>query len=147
MFSYSQFSRWLETSVDPLTVEDWLANREVFGPVEKPNVEEKELERVFQLETEKVGDGGARGVYEDGNFLLICACGKRKGEACSVEWNLGKEKLKRLIVSSSLALSLSPDVELKLKIRCRNGFKISGGNEFSWQGTGKTKVIIDVVNQ
>lgn len=121
MFSYQQTSRWLSFSSDPLTVEDWLANREVFGPVEKPSSQDEELERAYGLELEKKNDSGTKGIYESGNWLLVCAKGTSQGQAFVV------------------------DKKAPLKIRCKNNYKIGGKGEFVRLGEGEVKFFIDVV--
>ncbi len=51
MFSYSDISRWLPFKIDPLTLEDWLANRDYFGSVDLPGSVDADLEAAYLIES------------------------------------------------------------------------------------------------
>ena len=55
MFSYSQIARWLSFPADPITVEDWVANRDVFGEGKNTSPEEKQLEMAYDIEMARAG--------------------------------------------------------------------------------------------
>ena len=149
MFSYQQISRWVSFNADPLSVEDWLGNREVFGPVEKPNDTDLELEKAFLIEKEKMNDGGVKGIYEQEFLLLICAKGKGEKVAFEAQWSSGMEKKTKkahVFAPGEAIINSSAENETKLNVKCQNGFKIAGKNEFVFKAAGKTKIIIDAMN-
>lgn len=148
MITYHQISRWLSGSAfDPIAIEDWIANRQLFGPVEKPEAADLELEAAFALESECDSDKGTKGLYENGQMTLLCCWGKTPKEACIVSWKDDKGKEKKLSVSGGgfIKMEIPESKEAKLKISCRNNFKISGKNETTWQGNGERKVIVEAI--
>lgn len=163
MFSFPQISRWLSFSADPLTVEDWLANREVFGPVEKPTSEDSELEMAFQTEQarKKTLEGSSKdwpipivlnateavGLVDVQDYLLIIPSGKAVlgKNVLELEISGGSEGMQKMTVVASdlVVISAKPEEELKIKVRTKEGMTINKKSEVNWMGLGKKKIIID----
>lgn len=143
MFSHQQISRWLSFSLDPITLEDWLANREIFGKSESVSPEEKQLETAFQIETVRLGNGGDRkllplevivnaldlkGVIDENDYLLIAP-----PATSSLEVNLDK----KIKIPPADFLVIPVDREKSIKLSAR------GKTSYNWSGAGKIKIIID----
>ncbi len=81
MYSYEQIARWLTFPIDPITVEDWVANREIFGREKGDHSEQtEEIELAYQVEKlrESMGNGeqppsaqGSGGAEEDLDLFLL----------------------------------------------------------------------------
>lgn len=124
MVSYSNISRWLSFKIDPIAVEDFVANREIFGPPEKMTMQEEELEKAYQMET------GA----EISELLLF----RLEGKPLEMEVSTDGEKTKKMKVNKGDFFTISPEGhEVKLKIK--------GKNVTTWQGGGKQKIVIEAV--
>lgn len=113
--------------MDPITVEDWLANREIFGP-EK---DQAELEKAYKMETlleaAKAGEIG-----EEDEYLIFKAAGA--GEA----WIFGEKTRRVALPSGTVVISeIEPGRAVKIKVR-------HGKKEVSWTGSGKKKIIFDL---
>ncbi len=163
MFSFSQISRWISIPLDPITVEDWLANFETFGPSEKPTEEDKQLETAYRIEQirEKQIDLPSKGLpvevllnglevaglLEEDNYLLLVPTGKFPSGKIVLELQviLESEKVHKVTVASGdfLTIPVSSEGQIKLKIKSREGAKINNKTELTWEGTGKEKTIID----
>lgn len=115
MIPHQKISRWLTTSVDPIAIEDWVANREIFG-----ETKDRELEDAFAIEN---------GLEVDDLLLL-------KVEGKTVEIFMEKQK-KKIIKAGEFFVSVPPEGEIKLKVR--------GKKEISWQGSGKKIIIVEAV--
>lgn len=156
-------SNWLPFSIDPITMEDWLANREIFGPVEKPNVEDKVLEISFLTLQARSGklEGENRewpipvilngteetGMIEQKDSLLFIPSGKTKAgkEAivCELMQENGQAQKIRVAGGDVLLVTTDPKKELKLKIDFKQGLKVSGKAGLIWSGGGMGNVVFD----
>lgn len=124
MIPFQKISRWLSVKVDPIAIEDFLANREIFGPVQKPTAEEAELERAYQVETGS----------EISELLLF----KLEGKPLDLEISRDGEKVKKMKVNHGDFFLVSPEGHnVKLKIK--------GKNLTTWEGGGKQKIVIEAV--
>lgn len=150
--------------VDPITVEDWLANREIFGHEEKKDSEvETQLETAYQIEMQRAGKGesadktsleialnGAEtgGVFELGDLLVVAPVGKTGTSKMGLEMEvfLASSKGEKISIPMNCIFAKECDKNgtVKLKIACRGGLKFKNGKtQFAWEGTGKRKIIID----
>ncbi|MBI4099922.1 hypothetical protein HY440_02845 [Candidatus Microgenomates bacterium] len=155
MFSYQQISRWLKTPIDPVTVEDWVANREIFGS----SKDDPELELAFEIETVRNGDLGKApedgaplelllngyelaNFWERGDYLIVAPTGvAAPGEL----WIYGeKVEKKDLPARAVTTIEIDPKRQTKIKLRLQKDFRVNGKNNFEWSGTGKTKVVFDM---
>lgn len=116
-------------------IEDFLGNREIFGPSPKPTPFEAELEKAY---------GTEMGETLDNDFLFVKALGKEKnGVALEVEVSDGEKKKENFKVKANDYIVIVPQGFLKLKIRGQNGFLIKDQKEFLFEGDGKKRVIIE----
>lgn len=165
MFSFEQIARWLTFPIDPITVEDWVANREIFGAAKKESEQEKELERAFQIESirqntseDEVADDDlvlqlvgkeAVGIVDAADFLLLAPAGRvdarAKTTVMAVEVNAdgGKPVKARVLAGNVEILPVEKINSLKIKISMGAGLKIDGKSGVSWSGGGKTKLVFD----
>ncbi len=129
MISYQKINRWLKKPLDPITVEDWLGNREIFGPAKNPDDHHKELERAFELELIR---NGKFGIFELEDILLVAP--QASGEA----WLYG-EKVEKIDLPSGRVITkiLQWDKPFRIKI------KIKGKPDLEWSGEKKEKIIFD----
>lgn len=105
--------------MDSIAVEDWVANREVFGPTQ-----DGELEAAYQVETGQ----------EHPELLLV----KAEGKTLNVELtHLGK-KTEKFKINSGDFMTIVPD-EGGTKV------KVLGKNNVTLDGSGKKKIIIEAV--
>lgn len=115
MIPFKNISRWLSTPMDPIAIEDWVANREIFS-----ETKDRELEEAFAVEN---------GLEVD-DFLLL------KVEGKTVEVVMEKQK-KKIIKAGEFFVIVPPEGEIKLKVR--------GKKEISWQGSGKKIIVVEAV--
>lgn len=115
MIPHQKISRWLTVPMDPIAIEDWVANREIFGATK-----DKELEDAFAVEN---------GLEVDALLLL-------KVEGKTVEVFMEKQK-KKIINAGEFFAIVPPEGEIKLKVR--------GKKEISWQGSGKKIIVVEAV--
>lgn len=120
VISYSKISRWLNEPIDPITVEDWLANREVFGPSK-----EKDLEEALKFE---LAENGQQGFFKVDETLLVAF--KTAREA----WIYG-EKVEKINLPKDGLLKKVVDPKKKLKI------KVAGKE---WIGDGIGRILFDL---
>ena len=130
MVSYSKIARWLTFPIDPIMAEDWVANREVFGPAKNPDEREKELEAAYNLETIR---GDKAGFFELGEILL--AVPESFGEAWIYAKGVQKIDLHEEKVVTRIVESEKP---LRIKI------KMVKKPVMEWIGSGKKKIIFDL---
>jgi hypothetical protein len=164
MFSYQQIARWVPFSIDPVTTEDWVANREIFGYVkdENPSEEEKALELAYLTEMvrEKKSDVPTKdlplqvllngqevaGIVEVEEVLIVAPAGKAGQKGVAIEAELlvdGKQNKISVLSADLLTVKLDPKQEIKLRVRCKGDLKIDGKSEAQWNGTGKASIIFD----
>lgn len=164
MFSYSQVARWLAFPIDPITVEDWVANREVFGPEEKKPAEEEQLELAYQIETARAGktEGDRKNlplevllngleighVAEGKDYLVVAPVGPIKSKlksAIEVGITLDSEKERKVNIPSGevLVVPVSQKHQVKLRIKTAGNLKVNGRKEVLWSGSGKSQLIFD----
>lgn len=165
MFSYEQIARWLTFPIDPVTVEDWVANRELFGQDKHDNSEQtEELERAYQVEKlRELGNGGENenlplfsllngtetsGLVDRGDFLLMAPLGRteegRKVAEVKVTY-LGSKPEKIDITGADVHLvDLDPTRSLKIQINLGANLKINQKSSAAWSGAGKRLLVIDV---
>lgn len=127
MFSYDQIARWLTKPVDPITVEDWLANREIFGSQK----DDEYLEKAYQMETALEAAKSGEIVEKEEDLIFKSADG---GEA----WIYG-EKVRAIALPSGKIIIETIELGRPVKIKIRTGKK-----EVSWMGSGKEKIIFDL---
>lgn len=150
MFSHQQISRWLSFSLDPITLEDWLANREIFGPNLSTTPENEQLESAYQIETIRAAKSlGERrdfpldviinglelsGFQAEKDFVLIAPTSHKSDYEVIV--TIADLKPRRLKVSPMdfLVIPLEKNQPLKIKAKNLKDFSVS---------SGKTKIIID----
>lgn len=127
MISYQKISRWLSFPVDPITVEDWVANREIFGPTKDPDQKEREIEWGYNLEKamEKMGEGI---FLERDDFLVVLP--KMMAET----WVYG-EKIEKIDLPQNGVLTVVSNPRLPVRVKV-------GKRE--WSGIGKNKIIFAV---
>ncbi len=110
--------------MDPVSIEDWVANRELFGPVHKPSKEDEELEKAYSIES--------------GNEISELLLFKIEDKALDLEVTDYEGKVKKMKVDKGDFLTISPNGgNIKLRIR--------GKNETTWEGGGKQKIVIEAV--
>lgn len=163
MFSYSQIARWLTYPLDPISVEDWVGNREVFGPGKNLTEEEKELELAFQIESAKgkqlgeVPDDVAIEVllngyevpdlFERADFLIIAPVGVAKNEKSIVGsvWIYGDQVTEtKLPAGDVLVIEMGNGKPTKIKVKLGSGFTINKKAQAEWTGSEKKKLIFDL---
>lgn len=161
MFTYELISRWLPFTIDPITIEDWIANREIFG-VDRESQEE--LEHAFLVEQirhkEYQGDlqemplevlmnaSELTGVVEKGDELAIAPAGipPAAGQvAMVVELTLDSDKPKKLNVLSGeiLIVPVLKRNQIKLKVWTKGKLLINGKGDATWIGGGRINLIFD----
>jgi hypothetical protein len=137
MFTYELIARWLPFSVDPITIEDWIANREIFGSDGKSQIE---FEHAFLVEQirhkEYVGSleemplevllnaSELTGVVEKGEELAVAPGGipPAVGQpAMNVELTLDAEKPKKITVPSGeiIVIPVLKRNQIKIKVGIR----------------------------
>lgn len=105
--------------MDPIAIEDWMANREVFGPTN-----DSELEAAYKVET-----GG-----EHPELLLV----KVEGKTLNIELNhLGKKTEKFKIEAGDFLTVVPEDGGTKLKVQ--------GKKNVSVDTMGRKKIVIEAV--
>lgn len=147
MFSYSQIARWLKRPLDPITVEDWVANREVFGESKG----DEDLEQAYQIEKARERGLGetapedasldlllngyeVANVLEKDNFVIIAPVGK---PAQAEVWIYGeKVEKKNLPAREVTVIEIDPGRTTKIKVR--------GKNNLEWSGKDFKKVVFDL---
>ncbi len=162
--------RWLSLPVDPLSVEDYLANRELLGIVEDNTELTAELDLAFRIEeirsakqaASKVGPedfprGLALPVFLHGyepvglveyeNFVVFAPAGKVELSKPLLEIELvldwkGLEKI-TVLGGNVWSVDLPSDQTAKIKVRTKGGAKIGGKGEQSWSGRGPKKLVVD----
>ncbi len=161
MFTYELIARWLPFSVDPITIEDWIANREIFGPEDQSQIEldhaflveqirHKEFQGVLEeLPLEVLLNASElTGVVEKGDELAVAAAGVAPAAgqvAMVVELILDGEKPRKMTVASGeiLVVPVLKRNQIKLKVWTKGRLLINGKNEASWIGGGKINLIFD----
>lgn len=124
MITYQKISRWLSTSLDPIAIEDWIANREVFGPIEKPDESDLELEAAYRVENGE----------EHPDLLLL----KVPGKELNVELTRNGKKTEKMKVGSGDFLTIVPEENgTKIKVR--------GKKDVVWEGSDKKKIIVEAL--
>lgn len=141
MFTYSQITRWLTFSLDPITVEDWLGNREIFGHSQKPDEREKELEEAYQM-AQLLGRTTKGSLLDEKDFLLVAPLGKDGGGEA---WVYG-EKVEKIGLSMGEIKVVTTDKNrtIKLKLHFHGNVRIDGKNRLEWTGSGKERIIFDL---
>lgn len=161
MFTYEIISRWLPFTVDPITVEDWIANREIFGADHESTLE---LEHAFLVEQirHKEFQGNLEemplevlmnaseltGVVEKGEELAIAPAGiaPQIGQtAMVVELTLDMEKPKKINVPAGeiLIIPVLKRNQIKVKVWTKGKLLINGKSEATWIGGGRINLIFD----
>ena len=166
MFSYFQIARWLSFPVDPVSVEDWVANREVFG-LGKPDSgeEEEQLELAYQIELARAGklEGERKQLplsvllngFEVGNtvegadYLVVAPTGKvgkgnkRTAMELTVSFNKEKQRKVEVLEGEVLAVGATKEQETKLTVRCFGLLRLFGRRDWKWEGAGKRVLVFD----
>ncbi len=125
MISYQKLNRWLEKPVDPITVEDWLANREIFGPTKD------ELEKAYQTEINLSGATSGEFIVNDKTLFFSWT---EPGEA----WIYGEKVEKIKVPGSEITTKMvNPGHALKIKANFKNLHK-------EWVGSEIEKIIFDI---
>jgi hypothetical protein len=161
MFTYELIARWLPFSVDPITIEDWIANREIFGADSKSQVEFEHAFLVEQIRHKEytgsledmplevlLNASELTGLVEKGEELAVAPGGipPAVGQpAMIVELTLDSEKPKKIVVSSGeiLVVPVLKRNQIKIKVGTKGKLLINGKNEASWIGGGRINLIFD----
>ena len=169
MFSYSQIARWLSFPVDPITVEDWVANREIFGVDKDDNSEHAdELETAYQVEKlRELGAASAKssgepkkdlslfmqlngveasGLIDQQEYLLVAPLGwGNAGRVAEVKLAYIGSKPEKIDVGGGdvLVHQLDPTRSLKIQVRLGGDLKIDGKSQAAWSGAGKKLLVFD----
>lgn len=165
MFSYQQIARWLTFPIDPITVEDWVANREMLGENKRDNSgQTEELEMAYRVETLRAGreesDGvlnlflllnGTKtsGVIDRGEILVIVPVGRagvsgRKIAEVKINYVGGKSSEKFSVFSDGVFIKeLDSTLTLKLEINLGSDLRLDGKSKVSWGGAGKKLLVFD----
>ncbi len=167
MFSYSQIARWVSFPADPISVEDWVANRDVFGETKSTSPEEKQLEMAYDIEMARAGGVVLPGeqadwpleillnglevkdVFEGREFVVVAPVGlvgAKNKMAVEVELKIGVESSRKVKVNGGdvLVVPVLPDQSVRVKVRCGGSLKVGGKNEVIWSGGGKSRLVVDV---
>jgi hypothetical protein len=147
MLSSSQIITLLSFDIDPRKVEDWLANREVFGMEEEADFEEKECEAAYKLE-EALTAGAAAGFCEQGDCLVVAPApgkGEKEGAVLEVEFASGGRKPRKITAKAGETgvFALNGGSDLAVKAICRQGWTINGQAKKEWRGKSPERLIVD----
>lgn len=162
MFSSSDISRWLTISVDPITCEDWIANRETFGQLEKYSDSDKELEIAFQIESLRQGKSsgakdlpleislnglGLSGSQSVGNDWLLAPVGvadMSKKTVLEMELVSASGKEKKLFGPGQIAVvPLNSGEKYQVKIGLNGKLRIDNKDSLNLSVEGVKRLIID----
>lgn len=114
--------------MDPITIEDWVANREVFGPSQSSGqASEAELEEAYKLE---LASKDKSGIIEMEGILLVAS------PKDSLAWIYG-EKVEKINLPKNDIVVRRVDPNRKIKVK-------AGGWE--WAGDGKARIIFKTDN-
>lgn len=137
-------------SLDPITLEDWLANREIFGPDPLKTPENEQLEQAFQIETIRTAKslGESRDVsleiiingleltgFQDGDDYILVAPVSNNAPF-ELTLTVGNTKPRRIVIPPMdfLVIPLEKDQPLKIRAKNYKDYTVAGG---------KTKLITD----
>lgn len=171
MFSYPQIARWLTFPIDPITVEDWVANRELFGQDKHDNSEQtEELEQAFQIEklraasVRQPADSGepmenldlflllngveTAGIIDQKDYLVVAPSGRgtegrKVAEIKAVYMGTKGEKIS-VIGGEIEVIDLDPTRSVKVQVSLGADLKIDRKSGVSWSGAGKRLLVVDV---
>jgi len=162
MHSRTDISRWLTFPLDPITIEDWLGNREYFGLVGKQDELAKELEIAYQIEQlrSKKQSGGKdlpleialsgmeiSGSFALGNMWIIAPVGRVNfGKKVAIEIEIKPDILgqKKLIPPGEIVyFSLEQDKKYNVKITCHEGLTIDKKSSIALEISNCRRLIID----
>lgn len=159
MFSYQQIARWLTLPIDPITVEDWVANRELFGPDK-----EEELEMAYQIEKlrelESRGQGKdlplflllngveVAGIIDQKDYLVVAPLGRgtegKKVAEVKITY-LGSRAEKIEVAGGEVEIiDLDPTRSVKVQVGFGADLKVDKKSGVSWSGAGKRLLVVDV---
>ena len=124
MIDYSKISRWLSSPIDPITVEDWVGNREFFGPDS-----EEELEMAYQIEKLLELDPKSP-IVDQKEFLIIFPPEKKNNEVNLTYIGAKTEKIK-INFGEVKRIDLDETGSLKIQI-----------GKLTWTGAGKKLLFI-----
>ncbi len=163
MFTYSQIARWLPVAVDPITIEDWLANREILGEAGE-STETAYLETAYLIEKIRLKEfTGERselplevklhgfeleGIIEDKHDLVIAPSGATSipsKVAFEVELGIDNEKPQKISIHGGevAVIPVLPRNQVKVKIKCQGKLKIENKSQANVTTGGKLNVILD----
>lgn len=162
MFSHSDISRWLTLQIDPITLEDWVANREFFGPLETYSDLDKELEIAFQIESLRQGKStGAKDLpleislnglelsgsqMVSGGWLLAPTGPVDHNKKVVMEMEIigsGKKEKKMLGPGEIVAIPLDGSTKYQIKIGLNGKLRIDGKDSLNLTVESVGKLIID----
>lgn len=163
MFSYSDISRWLTVSIDPISCEDWLANRGCFGPVENPTDQERDLEIAYLIEQARNGkiSGGKdlpievvlsglqiSGSEQHGNVWLLAPTGSvdlKKKTVMEMVIKRGSDKSEKKTFGPGeiFVTPLERGESYDIKIGLNGNLRIDKKDSMSAVVTGVEKLVID----
>lgn len=162
----TNLARWVSLPIDPITIEDWLANRELLEIIDDDGDIGADLELAYLIEqargsTKKMGEDYPRGV----NFEIILHGYEPEGLveyddtvviAPSGKLNLGKTAMdlelildwqnvqKLQVACGDVAIfPLDEDQTVKVKAKSHGDLKFTGKREVNWSGKGKKRLIVD----
>lgn len=162
MFSFTEISRWLSFPLDPVTIEDWVANREFLGTVENPNELDSELETAYQIEMLRHKKASATkdqdvfviasGLELSGSqqikeaIWLLAPVGSMFGKekkVGEVEISGGLKEKKVLLPREIIVIDLDPGHNYEVRAKFQGNLTIDKKSEAKVALSGYSKLIID----
>lgn len=163
MLAFSNLSRWLSFSLDPVSIEDWVANREVFGPVEKPTDQDRELERAYLIESlraKKISAAKDQPVFVAisglelsgsqplGKDWLIAPEGRisgkeKKAADLEIKTDGGPKEKHNAAPGDIGVIKLNPHKTHEIKCRLYGGLRVEKKSEIKLKLSGCERLIID----
>ncbi len=163
MFSYEQIARWLTFPLDPISVEDWVANREIFGLSKSQSDKDRELELACQIEEAKGKQLGelpkgapleillngyeVLGIFEGDDFVIVVPSGSVKGgkSQAGSAWIYGEKTEEIKLPEGEVSvISVNPRYSTKIKVKLSSGWQIDRKSQVEWVGSGKKKIVFDI---
>jgi hypothetical protein len=163
MLSFREVSLWLTFLVNPVACEDWLANREFFGPVENPNDLDKELELAYLIAMARNGKlsrgkdlplevalSGFQisGSEQLGSVWILAPSGqvdlkKKVALELSLEKIEGEKEKKNLGPGEIHVLTLDSNIKYKIKVGLNGKLRIDGKDSLSFEVFGASRLVVD----
>lgn len=164
MFSYEQIARWLTFPIDPITVEDWVANREIFGEDKHDTSDQtEELETAYKIEKLRELESGGQeedlplflllngvevaGIVDQKDYLVVAPSGRgiegRKVAEVRVTYVGGKAEKTDLKGGEVEIVDLDPTRSVKIQVNLGGDLRVDKKSSMSWSGAGKKLLVFD----